>query len=100
MRTARRAGTAPRSTASGSYAELFVGDRRYIIRERMQVLEERLDPKQFMRVHRSVIVRLDLIELLHRSPGGDYQVQLRGGVCLPVSRSRHEAVERWLGLAR
>jgi two-component system LytT family response regulator len=86
-------------TASGSYAELYVGDRRYLIRERMQVLEERLDPARFMRVHRSVIVRLELVELLHRSAGGDYQVQLRGGVRLPVSRSRHEALERWLGLA-
>ena len=86
--------------ASGSYAELYVGERRYIIRERMQVLEQRLDPKQFMRVHRSVIVRLELVELLHRSPGGDYQVQLRSSVRLPVSRSRHEALERWLGLAR
>ena len=86
--------------ASGSYAELYVGERRHVIRERMQVLEERLDPKVFMRVHRSVIVRLDLVELLHRSAGGDYQVQLRGGVRLPVSRSRHEALERWLGLSR
>jgi two-component system, LytTR family, response regulator len=84
--------------ASGSYAELYVGDRRYIIRERMQVLEERLDPAQFMRVHRSVIVRLSLVELLHRSQGGDYQVQLRGGVRLPVSRGRHPALERWLGV--
>ena len=86
--------------ASGSYAELYVGERRYIIRERMQVLEERLDPTQFLRVHRSVIVRLALVELLHRSPGGDYQVQLRGGARLPVSRSRHEALERWLGIER
>jgi two-component system LytT family response regulator len=87
-------------TASGSYAELHVGDRRYVIRERMQALEERLDPTRFMRVHRSAIVRLDLVELLHRGAGGDYQVQLRGGMRLPVSRSRHEALERWLGLAR
>jgi len=86
--------------ASGSYAELYVGDRRYIIRERMQVLEERLDPAQFMRVHRSVIVRLELVDLLHRTAGGDYQVQLRGGTRLPVSRSRHEVLERWLGLDR
>ena len=85
--------------ASGSYAELYVGDRRYIIRERMQLLEERLDPAQFMRVHRSVIVRLALVELLHRSQGGDYQVQLRGGVRLPVSRTRHPALERWLGVS-
>lgn len=86
--------------ASGSYAELYVGDKRYVIRERMQVLEDRLDPKQFMRVHRSVIVRLELVELLHKAQGGDYQLQLRGGVRLPVSRSRHEALERWLGLSR
>ena len=86
--------------ASGSYAELHVDGRRYLIRERMQVLEERLDPKQFMRVHRSVIVRLALVELLHRSPGGDYEVQLRSGIRLPVSRARHDALERWLGIAR
>ena len=66
----------------------------------MQVLEERLDPSMFMRVHRSVIVRLDLVEVLHRGSGGEYQVQLRNGVRLPVSRSRHEALERWLGSAR
>jgi two-component system LytT family response regulator len=86
-------------TASGSYAELHVGERAYVIRETMQVLEERLDPARFLRVHRSAIVRLDLVELLHRAPGGDYQVQLRGGARVPVSRSRYAALERWLGLA-
>jgi len=85
--------------ASGPYAELYVTEKRYLIRERMQVLEERLDPSVFLRVHRSVIVRLELVEVLHRTTGGDYQLQLRGGVRLPVSRSRHEALERWLGRA-
>jgi two-component system, LytTR family, response regulator len=47
--------------ASGPYAELYSGDRKYVIRESMQNLEERLDPSVFIRVHRSVIVRLDLI---------------------------------------
>lgn len=59
-----------------------------------------VDPSVFLRVHRSVIVRLELVEVLHRTPGGDYQVQLRSGTRLPVSRSRHEALERWLGTAR
>ena len=85
-------------TAAGPYAELHVGDRRYVIREAMQTLEERLDPERFMRVHRSVIVRLDLVEALHRAPGGDYEVQLKGGGRLKVSRSRREALERWLGV--
>jgi len=85
-------------TAAGPYAELHVGDRRYVIREAMQTLEERLDPERFMRVHRSVIVRLDLVEALHRAPGGDYEVQLKGAGRLKVSRSRREALERWLGV--
>jgi len=85
--------------AAGPYAELHVGDRRYVRREAMQALEDRLDPNHFMRVHRSVIVRLDLVEALHRGGGGDYELQMKGGVRLRVSRSRRERLERWLGIA-
>jgi two-component system LytT family response regulator len=83
--------------ASGPYARLHVGGRRYVIRERMQTLEEGLDPRRFLRIHRSVIVRLDMVEALHRGPGGESEVRLRNGVRLRVSRSRREALERWLG---
>jgi two-component system, LytTR family, response regulator len=83
--------------ASGPYAELYVGDKRYLIRERMQALEERLDPARFFRIHRSAIVRLDLIETMIRNPGGDYAVQLKGGVKLKVSRSRFEKLEEQMG---
>jgi two-component system LytT family response regulator len=87
-------------TSDGPYAELHVAGRRYVIRETMQTLEERLDPAKFMRVHRSVIVRLELIESLERGAGGDGELHLRGGARLRVSRTRREALERWLGLAR
>jgi two-component system LytT family response regulator len=83
--------------ASGPYAELYVGDKRYLIRERMQTLEERLDPAKFFRIHRSAIVRLDLVETLIRNPGGDYAVVLRGGVRLKVSRARFEQLEILVG---
>jgi two-component system LytT family response regulator len=83
---------------SGPYAELHSNGRRHLIREAMQTLEERLDPSRFMRVHRSMIVRLDLIETLHRGAGGDYEVQLKNGARVKVSRSRREALERWLGV--
>jgi two-component system LytT family response regulator len=84
-------------TASGAYAELHVGSDRYVIRESMQQLEERLDPEQFIRVHRSSIVRLDQIEAVLRSEGSEYGVQLRSGARLRVGRSRREALERRLG---
>jgi two-component system, LytTR family, response regulator len=86
-------------TASGPYAELHVGDRVHLIRESMQTLEDRLDPDVFLRIHRSVIVKLELVETLLREPGGDYEVQLRGGARLRVSRSRREELERKLGIS-
>ena len=85
-------------TAAGPYAELHVAGRTSVIRETMQALEDRLDPKQFMRVHRSIIVRLDLVEALEREAGGDGVLVLKGGNRLRVSRTRREAVEKWLGL--
>jgi two-component system, LytTR family, response regulator len=85
--------------ASGPYAELYSGERKYVIRESMQNLEDRLDPDVFIRTHRSVIVRIDLIETLHKGGGGDYDVQLKSGRRLRVSRSRIEALERKLGLS-
>jgi len=85
-------------TASGPYAELHVGDQVYVIREQMQTLEERLDPDLFIRIHRSAIVRIDLIDVLLRGAGGRYAVRLKNGVRLKVSRSRREALERRLGL--
>jgi two-component system LytT family response regulator len=84
-------------TASGPYAELHVEGRTFAVRERMQQLEERLDPEVFMRVHRSVIVRLDRIDVMLRSAGGDYAVRLKDGTELSVSRSRREALEERLG---
>lgn len=85
-------------SASGPYAELHVGDDTHIIREQMQTLEDRLDPSAFFRIHRSTIVRLDLIEALLHSEGGRYAVRLTSGKRLRVSRSRREELERRLGI--
>lgn len=90
-------------TASGPYAELHVhdksGERVFAVRERMQTLDEQLDPDVFFRIHRSVIVRLDRIDTLLRSSGGDYGVRLKNGVELSVSRSRREELEAKMGVS-
>jgi len=85
-------------TADGSYAELHTGEDTYVIRERMKTLAARLDPDEFVRVHRSAIVRLDEIELILRGGGGDYAVQLNDGTRLSVSRSRVEELQDRLGV--
>jgi two-component system, LytTR family, response regulator len=85
-------------TASGPYAELHAGDQTYLIRERMQTLEERLDPAVFFRIHRSAIVRVARVEELLRKPGGDYGVRLAGGTELSLSRARRAELEQRLGI--
>jgi two-component system LytT family response regulator len=87
-------------TASGPYAELHTAERGYVIRERMQALEEQLDPARFLRIHRSIIVRLDTIETLLRGGGGDYAVRLKNGVKLKVARTRVEELERRMGVGK
>jgi two-component system LytT family response regulator len=87
-------------TASGPYAELHTAERGFVIRERMQALEERLDPARFLRIHRSIIVRLDTIDTLLRGGGGDYAVRLKSGVKLKVARTRVEELERRMGVGR
>ena len=85
-------------TASGPYAELHVGEKTFAVRERMQTLEEQLDPAVFVRVHRSAIVRLDRIETLLHRPGGDYAVRLKSGAEVDVSRARRDELAQRLGI--
>ena len=85
-------------TASGPYAELHVDGKTFAVRERMQALEDKLDPRRFLRIHRSAIVRLDMIDVFLRQPGGDYAVRLKNGVELSVSRARREELEARLGI--
>jgi two-component system LytT family response regulator len=85
-------------TASGPYAELHVGEKTFAIRERMQTLEDKLDPNVFFRIHRSAIVRLDRIDALRHASGGDYAVRLKDGTELSLSRNRREELAARLGI--
>jgi two-component system LytT family response regulator len=84
--------------ADGPYAEVHAGDETFVIREQMQTLEDRLDPAEFFRIHRSTIVRLDRVEALLVAGGGDYAVKLADGTRLRVSRARRDALAARLGI--
>jgi two-component system, LytTR family, response regulator len=61
------------------------------------MLESRLDPSVFLRIHRSAIVNIDRVQALERTPDGQLTLVLSDGSSLPVSRSRRESVEAALG---
>jgi len=85
-------------TASGPYAELHVGEQVFLLRVRMQTLEDKLDPSKFFRIHRSSIVSLDQIDTLVNGSGGDYSIQLKSGVRLNLGRGRRDDLRTRLGL--
>ncbi|WP_420454691.1 LytR/AlgR family response regulator transcription factor [Rubrivirga sp.] len=85
-------------SSDGPYVEVHVGADVWVVRERMQTLEDRLDPARFFRIHRSTIVQIDRVEALLTAPGGDYAVRLADGTRLRLSRSRRDAFTQRLGI--
>jgi two-component system LytT family response regulator len=72
------------------YAGIHAGGQRHLVRESLTSLEKRLDPSEFVRVHRSALVRLDRIRELHAGSEGDSVAILLDGTQVPVSRRRRE----------
>jgi hypothetical protein len=77
--------------AQGNYARLVTPRGRYLIRETMARLETRLG-SEFLRVHRSVIVRRDRIERVEATANGGFDLQLTSGTRLRSGRSYRAAI--------
>jgi two-component system LytT family response regulator len=82
--------------AEGDYAALHAGGKVHLLREPLHRLALRLDPAQFVRVHRSAIVRLDRIVELEPLSNRDCLLRLADGTPLRASRTYGEALQRAL----
>jgi two-component system, LytTR family, response regulator len=84
--------------AHANYVELHLGSRSLVLRETMTHLESRLDPKRFLRVHRSRIVRLDGIAEAQAHASGRFLLRLKCGARVLTGRSYAARVRDALGL--
>lgn len=83
--------------AEGVYVRLHTGEKAYLLRESLSNVEERLDPGQFMRIHRSTIVNIGRIrEIVPHFNGGSI-VMLCDGTRLKLSRTYRDRVHTTLG---
>ncbi len=73
---------------AGKFVRIHIAGQAYLYRRSLSGLELRLDPRQFVRIHRSRIVNLDAILEIEPLEGGAYDVLLRDGSRHVVSR-RH-----------
>jgi hypothetical protein len=76
-----------RLEAMGNYVNLHVRGYKYPLRSTMSAIEAKLDPRKFVRTHRSHIVNLDFLVEIHPLDTGDASLMLRDGASVPCSRS-------------
>ncbi|MBD8656535.1 response regulator transcription factor [Oxalobacteraceae sp. CFBP 13730] len=76
-----------RIEADGDYATLHANGKTWLVRERLHNLAMQLDARQFHRVHRSTIVRLDMIAELRSLTNRDALLRLHDGSVLRASRT-------------
>lgn len=82
-------------TAERDYTRLHQGDQSYLMTESLGALAERLEPLGFLRVHRSVVVRLGAIARIESARHGALRVVLSSGAVLPVGRSHVARLRAW-----
>ena len=83
--------------AEGNYVSIHAGKKSYLLRETISGLETQLDPRHFVRIHRSAVVNINRIKELQPWSHGEYHVILHDGTQLTLSRSYRDNLQSALG---
>ncbi len=86
-----------RIEAERDYMRLYTGQRSYLLHQTISTLEQRLNPEQFQRIHRSHIVRRDLITGLRHEGGGVWHALLGVDLSMRIGRKYLAEVKRLAG---
>ncbi|HEX7313617.1 MAG TPA: LytTR family DNA-binding domain-containing protein [Pyrinomonadaceae bacterium] len=76
--------------AADNYLELHAGRETHLIRGTLSQLEARLDPRMFVRIHRSTLANLERVKELRPLFNKDHVLLMRDGTQLTVSRTYYE----------
>ena len=79
-----------------NYVRLHAGKESHLMREKLGALDAKLDPRKFVRIHRSSIVKIDQIKELRSSRDGEQVVILQDGSRHRLSRGYHERFQQIL----
>lgn len=82
--------------AEENYVRICTVAESHLLRETMTSLESRLNPRMFLRVHRSAIVNLQYVREVKNEADGDATVVLTSGEKIAMSRSYRSSVQRLL----
>ena len=73
--------------SEGNYVMLHVGPKRHLLRESLSAMADKLDPQQFVRLHRCAIVNVERIRELSPWSRGEQAIVLHDGTQLTIGRT-------------
>jgi two-component system LytT family response regulator len=73
--------------ADGNYIRVHAAGETYRTRGTITAIENALDPRQFVRIHRRIVVNMDRVREMSPLPGGDGLLVLGDGSTLRLSRT-------------
>jgi DNA-binding LytR/AlgR family response regulator len=73
--------------SDGPYIALYTAEGKHLIDKRLKDLLEELDPTVFRRIHRSTVLNIREVAQLKSRQNGDYDVVLKDGSVLRLSRN-------------
>lgn len=76
--------------SSANYVKVCLFDNAFIARQTLTMLQSQLDPTRFIRIHRSHIINITAVKKVSSLSKGDYNLQLKSGTELKLSRSYKE----------
>lgn len=79
--------------AEENYVRICTGTENHLLRETMTNIENKLDSKTFLRVHRSAIVNLRYVKEVRREGQSEFSVLLSNGQKVAMSRSYHSRID-------
>ena len=80
--------------ASGNYVVMHTGKENFVLRETLAAVEAQVSPKEFFRLNRSALARLDRISEVEPTFNDEHVVVLTTGVRIPLTRGVRELQER------
>lgn len=80
--------------AEDDYSRVFAGGRSYLVSRSLKDIETRLDPRSFVRIHRSVIIQIAHIRDVSPHGGSRFKLALSDGTNVIVSRARGAELRR------
>ncbi|MEL6876009.1 MAG: LytTR family DNA-binding domain-containing protein [Pseudomonadota bacterium] len=86
-----------RVEAERDYMRLHVGVASYLLHQTISGLEERLNPAEFVRLHRSHLVRKDWISGLRHDGGGIWMACLKCGTEIRIGRTHLAEAKKLAG---